>query len=519
MSDPAEAEAAHTALEVLKQDAVSEEANGFDASATTVQDMQTDGWEHSSHQTATTSSETDVTSLSNGIRSIDFETSSDPGHEPDKECINMDFLTELDNATKVAILVEIFPDIGQYTIDHTIKKCNGKWERAIDELLNHSVIHLDTVVGESKIMAKGVDAFSEDNTRRRGRRKKEKRKKHLTDVDDVRSSSLPNATTASGNAWKTGAMDIDFIATRISLPKEAVSSAYYNHSASIVNTITALLDTNILDVNSAQTTSSDPDTQAMAFQLGQEFPAISASHLTALIRLTHPSAASAHELAKIMTKPTSPKHIGGIEIVTRHTPIETLISDEDTSPRPPTNRRGATILDSHRSGIDPNTMALAFQLAGSRAKTQARAASRRSKSDGLYGGAAAYYSQVGREYSAQCHQARSNAADVLVESQSDTRAGLLDLHGVTIPDAMRITRAKTINWWHAIGMRGNMGVDGRVMRDAGSMSTTLRIVTGMGRHSAGGVSRIGPAVEKTLTRDGWIFGYNEGVYIVSGKKR
>lgn len=121
-------------------------------------------------------------------------------------------------------------------------------------------------------------------------------------------------------------------------------------------------------------------------------------------------------------------------------------------------------------------------------------------------GAAAYYAEAGRNYNGLAKAASSAAADELVARQSD--AGQLDLHGVNVKDALRISRERVTNWWHEKqkieGRGGNRGVGG------------YRIITGVGHHSEGGRGKLGPAVGKMLIREGWKVEVGSGVLVVRG---
>ena len=55
---------------------------------------------------------------------------------------------------------------------------------------------------------------------------------------------------------------------------------------------------------------------------------------------------------------------------------------------------------------------------------------------------------------------------------------------------------------------------GKVMNDDG-----LRIIAGVGRHSAGGRAVLGPAVGKMLNEEGWRVQVGEGVVKVVGRAR
>jgi hypothetical protein len=133
---------------------------------------------------------------------------------------------------------------------------------------------------------------------------------------------------------------------------------------------------------------------------------------------------------------------------------------------------------------------------------QAAAAYKKGKSDPLMGGAAAYYSSVGRDLDARLRAAAAAEADALVAAQSSDE--ILDLHGVNVREAVRISRDKVLLWWAKKGMSGG-AVGG------------YRIVIGKGTHSVGGKSKLGPAVGGMLIREGWMVEVGSGVLVVTGQ--
>jgi len=134
-------------------------------------------------------------------------------------------------------------------------------------------------------------------------------------------------------------------------------------------------------------------------------------------------------------------------------------------------------------------------------------------------GAAAYYSQLGRDAAVHRATATSADADALVAAQSTPGVGC-DLHGVSVKDGVRIARRLVEDWWRASGGRGVMGLDGRVSgRAADGGGVGFRVITGVGRHSEGGVGKLGPAVARALGAEGWRVVGEEGVLVVVGKAR
>lgn len=57
------------------------------------------------------------------------------------------------------------------------------------------------------------------------------------------------------------------------------------------------------------------------------------------------------------------------------------------------------------------------------------------------------------------------------------------------------------------------------MRGGDLARSGFRIITGVGRHSHDGTSRLGPAVGKMLAREGWRVEVGEGVLTVTGVVR
>jgi len=494
LSDEASTKNARETLDILKSSAAEDDASDFDPSGTSAHFDNVSDHGGSMPGTCPSRSDgaTDISSLSNGVRSIGLsDTSEEYSHNEELE--------KLDEATKEALLKEMFPTASSYTVSHTLKKCNGHWNRAMEELLNHMFFEGEEQVdGEARIFARGVDAFSEDNAARRAR-KGRKTKRNILSESDLRSSSSPPALRST---WDTARKDIEFISTRANVASQAIQSLYHSHNASLPATILALLDLPTpppkLVPELTFTTASEDTIRTHAAALTSEFPSISPHLVTSLVRLTYPSTSSAHELAAAIT--ASPR-TSGIQLITHYAPIST-----SSDPSPNKNRHPTTTLP---PGLSP-------AAAHSQYTAQASAAYRRARSDRLMSGAAAYYSQLGRDAALLRNNATSDSADALVASQS--KPGVMcDLHGVSVKDAVRIARREAEGWWRSGGGRGVMGLDGRVRGGVSGSGEGFRIITGVGRHSEGGKGKLGPAVAKVLVSEGWRVIAEEGVLVVVGK--
>ena len=526
----------------MKTSASEQDTDAFDPSGTSARDEVRPDRDLSEHGESYPTSQrlssdgTNVESLETGFDSLEIDHDDSGSSGPDRSTTSFQYpgMGALDESTKLALLKEIFPETKEFTITHTLRKCNGKIDRTMDELLNHAFFaDHEEVNGEERIVAKGVDAFSEGNLKRRGRKKPRKDKSLSRKIEaERRTASLPASTQRSDNSWQLGRKDIEFISDRTNVPVSTVSSYFHQNSGSIQGTLLSILEAKIPPQDLDEV---DSLTEANAMELADEFPSILRAQRVALVKLTQPSTAAAHELAKLLTaRPRSMFGFNhgraGIEIIPRYDPPV----DNCTSPKSSeSSERGAsrsswtqvngngTSASSNMpqgsfSTIDPATRAQTFSMAQNQAFSQASAAARRGRSDRLMMSAAGYYSQVGRDYGMKREEATAEAADALVESQSTSNT--VDLHGVSVKDAVRIARSRADAWWRGKGRRA-MGMDGRMrLEDGDAGPGSLQLVTGIGRHSRGGRSMIGPAVGRMLASEGWTARLNDGVWTVTGRR-
>ncbi len=119
--------------------------------------------------------------------------------------------------------------------------------------------------------------------------------------------------------------------------------------------------------------------------------------------------------------------------------------------------------------------------------------------------AAAVYTDRAREARAACTAQVARAAEAQVNHQStDT---MLDLHGVFVMDGVRIAKQRVWTWWNNLG-------EGRA---ALARQHGFTVVTGVGKHSVGGVSRLRQAVGAYLKNDGWRVETLTGSFHVTGR--
>ncbi|KAI7703494.1 hypothetical protein KC353_g14088, partial [Hortaea werneckii] len=247
LSDANSVQNARETLDQLKESAVVEEAAGFDPSGTGAQEdgKNSEQRAESCPETGTSQTrETDLTSVSNGMSSLDLD---DMVGEESGSVGNPEELEQLDEDTKVKLLQDLFGDkVTSFSIRHTLRKSNGRWQASMEELLNHVYFEeAEDSDGSGKIATKGIDAFAGDGTVRRGRKGKPKGK-NVKGLDDRKATSLPaspasHSPAPAGNRWKTASEDIEFVASRTRIATPTVSSVYYEKGASVPKTIGTLL--------------------------------------------------------------------------------------------------------------------------------------------------------------------------------------------------------------------------------------------------------------------------------------
>lgn len=505
---------ARGALDQLKESAELEDQAGFDASGTGGRENEV--WHGSKSESCpgetntTASQETDLTRLSAGWQFLDLDSKS--GETTPGNSDIADELENLDEDTKIQRLEQIMgKQVSRYTVQHTLRKCNGNWHKAVDELLSQIYMHeAENSDGEGKLAVKGIDAFAEENTIRHGRKGKGK-KKGIKSIDSRRSSSLPTTPVDSGptaaNAWQRGGRDIDFIASRTGEPSATVATIYHKSGASRSKTISSILKSHLSDGTAAL--AENPEKAVAAHDLGQEFPSMDLQYVASLINLTYPDKVLAHELAEALT--TRPAPEGGIRIIPAY--VRPNVEDEDAGFIQVARRKPDSSGHFYSPGApDARERASNYAAARSAALAQAYAAHRKAKSDRLMAGAAAYYGQVSRDLYALSSGASAAAADQIVAGQSDSTQ--LDLHGVDVLNAVRIAQERVEQWWNGLGENSMNGRIGASQRQSG-----YTIVVGLGRHSEGGRSKLGPAVRKMLNEQGWKNDFTGAVITVQGRAK
>ncbi|KAH6679451.1 hypothetical protein B0J14DRAFT_580789 [Halenospora varia] len=503
LCDASQLVAARGTLDMLKSNVSEEEATGFDPSgASGGNGISGDGpgedgasGSGSGQSLPAWTSQTDDTSLSQEMLSLELE---DVGTSTEGLCASKDGegnsytseLDSLDDQEKEKVLLSIFPILKPFDIQWALRKYKGDASLALDELMTQSFLE------ENGSRHKGIEAFSESELPSRPRKGKGKSKKNRTRAKNGGTTSPDDGSAPEESQWEKARKDVEFIALRTSMQVQQVGSIYHKSGGSAKAAIAAIIEAH----KAIQLEDDDPIIQINAYELREEFPSISIADLEALVQITYPTLDNARDLAKVLTSHSAVKN--PIQLDIRHAPISLSETSSPTTPTTPSNKTFTHALDNASAA----NMASSYRNARNSAFTQASAYYRKGKSDHLMGGAAAYYAQEGRDFNVLAKQASSAAADAFVAGQSSRNE--LDLHGVNVKDAVRISREKVTQWWHELG-ESRLG-------PGGGVGAGYQIVTGKGVHSEGGKSRLGPAVGRMLVREGWKVEVLSGKLVVKG---
>lgn len=135
----------------------------------------------------------------------------------------------------------------------------------------------------------------------------------------------------------------------------------------------------------------------------------------------------------------------------------------------------------------------------------AQQAYRRGGSDKYFRPVASVLAERAREQLEAAKAADVHKYYALVDKSST--AGSIDLHGVPVAEGVRIALERTQLWWSGLGEDR-----AKKAREEG-----FTVITGLGKHSANGVSRLRQEVGAALKRDGWRVRLETGQFVVTGR--
>ncbi|RHZ75244.1 hypothetical protein Glove_216g87 [Diversispora epigaea] len=119
------------------------------------------------------------------------------------------------------------------------------------------------------------------------------------------------------------------------------------------------------------------------------------------------------------------------------------------------------------------------------------------------GGIAFHYSTEGRRFELEMKKWNLRAARSMVQRKCKEK-GILDLHGLTVEEALTVTKEQLNKWYKKKSMT--------------KYTNSLKIITGLGKHSPNGIAKLPPAIKRFLAKENWDFSEHQGYVLVKGLK-
>ncbi|RDA87861.1 hypothetical protein CP532_2980 [Ophiocordyceps camponoti-leonardi (nom. inval.)] len=493
LNHPASFEAAHSTLQRLAHNVPSEEATGFNPSGIPVsRDEVREEAGEASTTSASLSRPTSQT-IATDVSSVASSSSAAAAEPLDIVKPRITSFDDDSEETKTRLLQSMFCDLRAFDIKYSLKKANGDFQSALDDLLDMQYLQ------STGQQVKGIDGFfdHEDDTSSNKKKRRRKKKRGASASDPTPSSQkdflLPN----------NGADEIDYIAERFNIRSDEVSGIYNKNQRSGGATVVELLDSYI----SHGVESQDDAGRQQADVLTRKYRNVPEKYLLTVVQVAGSISQFADDLAALLNKHFSRKPKSQkLDLGYRLTPL----------PREDIEGGGDVVAavrePSSRSSAAPGDFNYAMRLAYTHRQAERDAAAsaarlhRSGASNPLYRQAASVYAEKARDQAKQAHHAASLAADLLVAQHSTDSS--VDLHGVAVHDGVRIALQKTRDWWDDLGE-----FRAKKAKDQG-----FTVITGLGRHCAGGVSRMRQAVAAALLQDRWKLQVLTGMFVVTGRR-
>jgi hypothetical protein len=512
---PAQVEQLRETLDVLKASAAEQEDLPFDPTGTTnLHNSDNSGSPQTEASSVVPQSDPSNWPSSEHLDLANDDASSTHGCHGVNDNRNAQSGLRSVSAEKAQNLIGMFPSITRPEAERILEDCHDNLSRAMDVLLNLAFIEETQIAGDISQqtpdeMAQGfgdvpksIDGFqakeNQNGTKKFRKKKNKQQRQRLGEL----SFQSPNGPAP--NKWESGKKDIDFISARAcTLQREKIASAYHANSMSIGATLRDLADANApADTREIE---DDPLLVTQVGDLVHKYPGVGLTTLAGLIRITNNDIPTADELAETLSRRPA---LGSISNIITFVSAPPVLEEHEETITPSSHT------DDYADHMDVGQAAAAATshfAARSAALAQASQSARRARSNPLYGGASAYYREVGNEQRQLAMRHLATASDRLVARQSTNCD--LDLHGVNVANAVRISRRSVEEWWEALG-------DQKYIRGGGrNAHGGFKIVCGVGHHSLDRKSHLGPAVWNMLRNEGWRVELDRGSMLVVGVER
>ncbi|KAI1499475.1 hypothetical protein F5X99DRAFT_280066 [Biscogniauxia marginata] len=519
LTDAQEFAAARQVLLTISKDVEAEEATGFNPSGLGIDDLVdinpsnqgasvTSG--HAAESDLKSNDGLTITTESSRSKSLASAVSSKTSSQGNPDTIHVGVFDGLDDEEKEGQLSAMFVSLKPIDIKLALQKYKGDASLAIDELLNLQWLE------QTGQRPKGIDGFyvSDDDVPSKKKKGRKKKKKVATAPTPQRSPSDDVPPEINLND-EVNPDQIVFISDRFNLSASEATDICRRNNASLGAAIVEMLN-NYIALGLPLSSSEDlPDVEEQA----KRVPWIPREFISPIFEISS-SRQSALDvidvLAEHFEKPAYLKYDVSYSLVASDLePISVPTSPSNPKQLPKPSTRPSIVPLQQQLRAQPATLQSATVVAKNLAAAKnhsyssASSAFKKGRSDPLFRQAASFYAERGREQALSHRQAASIEAGYIVD-QNSTAADMIDLHGVTVQDGVEIAVDRVWGWWDSI--RGDEDRDRKARHG-------FTVVTGLGRHSADGRSRLRVNVFKALVADGWKVEVLTGSYLVTGRRR
>lgn len=307
--------------------------------------------------------------------------------------------------------------------------------------------------------------------------------------------------------------NILYISERLDLPFDGVAQAYHRNGRSQGKTIVTVLDPFIDQGVEAQGDAASTRVK----ELGRRYKKVPTKYLSAIVQIADTIPQWTDDIAAILEKHFTEISKGPLAVSYSLTPIEDEVEDGFTAV---TGKKKGVAKENARNLSSPSYSSAALngvssaslrsraaELEQARLNASAAAAGviRKARSNHLYKQAVVVYTERARESAQRAMDANTQAAYALLAERRT--ADSIDLHGLTVSDGVAVALGAVKEWYERLGEYR-----------AREAKRGFTVITGIGRHSSGGVSRMRQGVCSALVKAGWKVEVGTGKFVVTGRR-
>ncbi|KAM0786301.1 hypothetical protein ACM66B_001779 [Microbotryomycetes sp. NB124-2] len=432
----------------------------------------------------------------------------------------------------LALLASLFPSIGLDKLEQQLANAGRDLDKCVEDLLSVDLLHQleeEEKAEQEKSLSATVQKPSVATDKQAKRRVKQAfkaaNKISLTSPaygsasgppSPAFQAAFPASQTAislaapSSNRWASISSEADQLASLLHVPSTRIASTYHACSSSMAHTLSTLLN----QLVAARPFSEISGGAELEVQLADILPETSIDERRMLISATEGDLSDAMDLDR---------KIKEVEAVEGKLTWSELVSNESSNnassavyssnmnrprrkPEAPTETAINGAHDADSTAYSVRECAAMEADYSQRRETAIRNAMRHFQRGGTaQRGAAYYWAEQGRELDAKRRVWAERHARALVRERQVARGSYVtggldghnlretvDLHGLTLHHAQLVVRDALTTWYANLQTQGVQ-----------PGQRPLKIVTGVGRHSAGSTPVLMPSITKMLDREGW----------------